>query len=304
MTRIGRGLALIALASLVCGIVTSSGWSQRLRQNTKGGLVQPKIVGPGAQEADDARFGSVVAIGFNHADGRPFLCTGTLLTATMVLTAGHCGCGVPSSYGISFNRDTRGDDFDRIRNVSGAPILFDPRICINQQLGGGNDLALIRLVDGAVPVPPDPKAPKPADFPADMVFDLRSTLLKGAKLTAIGYGFTSSNVLGVRMQADIPIFSFDCEERALGRFCAPFAEMILAAAPGPQGRDDTCGGDSGGPVFRFVDGQPRLVGVTSRAAPGLQDNPTLHCGGGGIYTLIGRKTVHDWLLANGVPAAP
>jgi hypothetical protein len=25
-----------------------------------------------------------------------------------------------------------------------------------------------------------------------------------------------------------------------------------------------------------------------------------HCGGGGVYTLLGRKSVHDWLRANGV----
>ena len=77
--------------------------------------------------------------------------------------------------------------------------------------------------------------------------------------------------------------------------------MILAEAPGPSIRTDTCGGDSGGPVFLFVNGAPRLVAVTSRAAPGTQANPNSQCGGGGIYTLIGRKSVHQWLQANGVP---
>jgi hypothetical protein len=76
--------------------------------------------------------------------------------------------------------------------------------------------------------------------------------------------------------------------------------MVLADQAGGRAAHDTCGGDSGGPVFWIQDGLAWLVGVTSRAAPGVQQNATLHCGGGGIYTLIGRRDVHAWLRANGV----
>jgi hypothetical protein len=301
MTRVGRWLARPALVALtaLAGLASGPAWSQAPGERSK--LFKPFVVGPNTQPADNAKFGFVVAISYQLANGKGFLCTGTLLTSQIVLTAGHCGCGVPDSYGIDFNQDTRADDLDRIHNVEGAPILFDQRVCVDQRLGGGNDLALIRL---AAKAPKSADLPAPPGFPGEMVIQQRATLTKGMPLTAVGYGFTSAGTLGVRNLAPIPIFSFDCEERALGRFCAPFAEMILAEALGPRARDDTCGGDSGGPVFRLVDGVPRIVGVTSRAAPGIQDDPTLHCGGGGIYTLLGRVTVHQWLLANGVPPAP
>ena len=57
---------------------------------------------------------------------------------------------------------------------------------------------------------------------------------------------------------------------------------------------------SGGPIFRVSEGQYTLVGITSRAVPFAQIDPSMQCGGGGIYTIVGRETVHNWLRANGV----
>jgi hypothetical protein len=259
----------------------------------------------------------------------PSVCTGTILDATHVLTAGHCACGDPESYEVIIG-DTIDDTQHGIFVLNGAPILFDQRVCRNYRLYG-NDLALLNLrtpfscevaliarglakkdesgtwlVNGS----PAPADCRPFErqfqkgmtfgFPASPMIDLWPLLRKGSKLTAIGYGFTDKHVLGNVNWASIPIASADCSEPALRASCAPFAEMVLAYGPGSGRFSDTCGGDSGGPVFRIDGDNYTLVGVTSRAAPGIDVDPLLHCGGGGIYTLIGRRSVQDWLLANGV----
>jgi hypothetical protein len=46
-----------------------------------------------------------------------------------------------------------------------------------------------------------------------------------------------------------------------------------------------------------------LVAVTSRGAPFAHVDASRHCGGGGIYSLIGRRSVQAWFEANGVPPA-
>jgi secreted trypsin-like serine protease len=258
------------------------------------------------------RFGSpsyikaVVAIYYQKADGNAYICSGLLVTDQIILTAGHCGCGLAGSYWVNLNQDARRQDPSQMSAVSGPPILFDQRVCRNGYLGEGNDLALIRLHD-AVPAFNEDSNSRPwtgYGYPNDLVFALRGEITKGMPLTVIGYGYTESRQIGFRNEGQVAVYSFDCEEATLNGICSPFSEIILADAGGGRPANDTCGGDSGGPVFWIRDGVLRLVAITSRAAPGLQENSALHCGGGGIYTLIGRKNVHAWLEANGVPPLP
>jgi secreted trypsin-like serine protease len=288
-----KDVVRVLLLGLLC-LGSDQAWSQMLSDIR----LQPKIVGPpsAVRPAADSQFGSVVAIFFDLVGGQGQICSGTVLTSKLILTAGHCGCGIPHTYSVNARQFARREVPSPRKGIDGAPVLFDQRVCRNGFLAGGNDLALIKLADEI-----NLNGRTAVEYPFDSVWSLRSKLVKGTKLTAVGYGVTSANVVGTRQRADIPIQSFGCEERALSPVCAPFVEMILAESPGPAIRTDTCGGDSGGPVFRFVDGVPHLVAVTSRAAPGSQDNPRLHCGGGGIYTLVGRNSVHQWLQDNGVP---
>ena len=140
--------------------------------------------------------------------------------------------------------------------------------------------------------------------------------LAGQSLKVVGFGETETGSVAVRMMASIPVLTPDCRQSPYSAFCAPFLEMILPEGSGSSTHRDSCGGDSGGPVFAKVDpkamvmlpqcqranpvplDQDVLVGITSRAAPFTQPFSGHHCGGGGIYTLIGRRTVHAWFAAN------
>ncbi len=68
-------------------------------------------------------------------------------------------------------------------------------------------------------------------------------------LKVVGYGRTESGDLGTRMKTSVPILTPDCLVSQFRPFCAPFQEMVMADRPAARVPRDTCGGDSGGPVF-------------------------------------------------------
>ena len=212
------------------------------------------------------------------------------------------------------------------REIEGAPILFDPLTCISG-VRPGNDLALIRLK-----VPFNQKnADKTQnidliglEYPFfALASDFREEMRPGRQLKVVGYGETEIGRIAVRMKASVPVLTPDCMESPHSFYCASFREMIFADRTG-SGRvpRDTCGGDSGGPVFvrRMVTmpqcpqntisppqfesptTQPQdvLVAITSRAAPLTPSSGSQPCGGGGVYTLIGRRDIYAWFDQNHV----
>lgn len=268
-----------------------------------------------AVRALDTEWGFIVAIFFADSRGGTSICSGVLLSARAVLTAGHCGCALGSSYRISATLDSRRPEARDLIPILGEPHLFDPRVCTKDGVGGGNDLAIL-VTGNPIAVRTNSNGDDPRGepdffpwtkygYPNETVWQIRNMLSQNSKLTAVGYGFTNDRSIGIRMKAEIPVYSAACEEVVTWSFCTPYTEMILAEKqPRPGIRNDTCGGDSGGPVFLLTEDRAILVGITSRPAPGAQDDPQLQCGGGGIYTLLGRRSVQNWLSSLRVPPMP
>ncbi|MBN9451753.1 MAG: trypsin-like serine protease [Bosea sp.] len=263
----------------------------------------------------EVKLESVYAIRYKTSGGETKLCTGTQLDSQHVLTAGHCGCGDPSTYVLSNSPDLRQRKQASAVEVGiiGVPILFDQRWCSG---GGafGKDLALLRT-SKVLPPRGDTKLTRTEEGTLPWS-NLTTETRVGAGLVAVGYGYTETGEIGRRMKAEVPVVTRDCAERIWWRYCAPFEEFVLAADAGSSRPSDSCGGDSGGPVIaqvwmsepkitnvtREVSHDPALVlvGVTSRAAPFAQPYSDQHCGGGGIYTIISRNSVMSWLSTHGV----
>jgi hypothetical protein len=164
------------------------------------------------------------------AGGQP-LCTGTLISARVVVTAGHCigpstevffGSAPPTGETIAIAEQIAHPEFD-ISNLT-------------------NDIGLLLLADEAPPAAtPWPLVRRPLD-----------QSFVGAPLRLVGFGRTSST--------DVE----PTQKREGTSVIAEVEEARFRFGPSPS---QTCSGDSGGPAFLTIDGQEQLGGVTSSGDP-------------------------------------
>lgn len=188
-------------------------------------LVVSPIVG-GGPAAGDA-WPEVVAL--VDALGAP-RCTGTLVAPDAVLTSAHCvALGAPPAEVVAGHQRAR---------VTGWQLHPEWRRTL--------DLALLHLEQPLDLVPRGLSAPCVTD----------SWLEAGAPVVLVGFGD------GARQEAARSTVTDPwCSEGwACNPAAAPYGEMVVGH---PQG--DACHGDSGGPVLHWLEGEARLVGVTSRS---------------------------------------
>ena len=253
-------------------------------------------VAPGSR----ATLPEVVRVVFEAENGSQTLCSGVAVAQDRILTAGHCGCGVPESYRVRFASDP-GLNSEDIK-LDRAPVVFPGYDCTRErEPQPGRDLAVLylRIAADKIRVPPV----------AQMTLPFGGTTARRAFI--VGYGRADgggfpNELLG----AFSPIRDYFC---VAGRYedspCARFREFVLsdlvsATVPGV----DSCDGDSGGPVYWFgktvdLDGTEKvhrfLIGITSRGLSGVPQFGTTGCGGGGIYSVVGHVDVLAWLSTNG-----
>jgi len=192
------------------------------------------IVG-GSTDADDP---SVVAVYGQQPGARSgFLCTGSVIAPTVILTAAHCVSPLETGDGAEFTVIT-GPDIDK----SGAKQLAVSGVYANplwspDNLEGGHDQGIVILSQ--------PTSLRPLPINRRKLASSQT----GRAVRIVGYGLDDGSRqtgAGVKRQAIT----------SLGTI---FTNLILVG----NSRHGTCNGDSGGPAFMNIDGVETIVGTTS-----------------------------------------
>lgn len=196
------------------------------------------------------------------------LCTGTLLEADLVLTAGHCTDAQPVEVIIG-SVDLAGYAGER-REVKWSRSYpnWDTEY----------DVGVVMLEY--------PVAVKPSAIAQGCSTD--DELARGEVLQVVGFGLTTKAGIGNNTklhQAKISVVDADCtQDAACEANVAPGGEFVA----GGQGAD-ACFGDSGGPVYVTTQVGPAVIGVVSR---GLVNSKS-PCGDGGVF--VRADKVAKWI---------
>ena len=179
---------------------------------------------------------------FDDENGPAWRCTGTLLSSTVVLTAGHCTDGAVAAR-VWFDPQVIDPDYPNSggTSVEAAGIHTHPDFC----LGCGNGLLGLDTRDVGVIVLSEPvPLSEYGQLPDEGLVD---TLRMKTDVTAVGYGVQSLT------RGNPPHFWAGL----LARFFAPTKliasnqmnsdEFIKLTANPARGKGGTCFGDSGGP---------------------------------------------------------
>lgn len=220
-----------------------------------------RIIGGAAVPAGE--FEDCVAVG----DDSNWGCTGTLIARNVVLTAAHCESLHSRVFvGPDVTKLSSGRVFKVKRHVRHPKFDSEFR----------NDLMILILDKPVTGVKPRQIAPK--------------TLIDKATVARlVGFGSTRLDgfgQLGAKLQTDVPIVSQACKGKVNGDpdgevYGCHLNREIVAGKP--LLLQDSCKGDSGGPLF-VADSKGKwcLAGATSRGT----DLAKTMCGDGGIYVRV------------------
>jgi V8-like Glu-specific endopeptidase len=222
------------------------------------------IVGGKLVASDDPIARSTVGILLQTAQGTA-ICTGSLISATQVLTAGHCAVGAQQIYIIFSTNIMQGaKDVGRVRQVVARRVSPD---YIATALGVGDssdhsDVAVLTFAGGV-----------PAGYVTAklMTRELAAVALRDeGRVTLAGYGATDYNATegsGVLRKINTKIDKFYVSGKSV-----------------KVGTSDhgACHGDSGGPALVAYNGVNYVFAVTSRATATSGGS----CTGRATYSLI------------------
>jgi secreted trypsin-like serine protease len=232
----------------------------------------------GGSDASPGEYPAVAEITFG-----PFLCTGTLITPTWVLTAGHCSnitggtVASPAAWPPQLiNVRVGGVTQDDGERLGVSRVVMHP----DYLLTSGYDISLLQLSSSST------MAPTQVAGAGE-----RSIWTAGTMETIVGWGRTSEggSLPDGLQEAQLPITT---DAYCAGAY-SDFDPKTMVCAGFPEGGVDTCQGDSGGPMFgRTRAGALRVVGTTSFgegcARPGKP----------GVYGRVADDTLRPWIEAN------
>jgi len=235
-------------------------------------------VGPRVIEGSDAAPGDHPHQILLRLKGR-FICGGSILDRTHIVTAAHCVVGEDSSFyprvvgpgDLSFMHDgvDRPGGANETTDLTEGPavetVSVDPRYLrgINPY---ENDSAVLTLQSPGLDLSgrPNTKAIQLASQP-----EVDAAFASGAKATVSGWGVTDPGEQGrdsdILQAADVSLVSDStCRNAYPNRIVDAVMLCAGAFSPAPDPpTQDTCQGDSGGPLSVRVEGVLKLAGLTS-----------------------------------------
>jgi secreted trypsin-like serine protease len=252
-----RWLGLPFLFAFGCNPVTTPG----------NGKVSAPIIGGTSDNGDP----SVVALFASQPGAQDgSLCTATVISPTVLVTAAHCvspdevGPGAQFVVLLGNNLDS-----SSVQALAVADTTYDTAFDPNS-LDGGHDIGLVRLAKPTTLTP----IPFNRDDPSG---------LAGGTVRLVGYGVNSGKAqtgAGQKRTVKATLDSVD--------------SLLLHIG---DSRHETCQGDSGGPALATIGGVETIVGVTSWGLVG--------CTGGGYDTRVDLYTdLIDQYLAASSPTDP
>lgn len=241
----------------------------------------------GQPDGDAHPYVGLVVFDVLDEDGDPVpshRCSASLLTPTVVLTAGHCTDGTVAAR-VWFDEIVQGNPeypLSGATSYDGTPYTF-PGFCIGCGNGlPGFDAGDVGIVILSEPVPTDVVSGY-AELPEEGLVD---TLENKTKVDFVGYGVQEQNVGG-----GPPVWTglrnrlFAPSELVSGNFVHSDEFLKLALNPG-GGSGGTCFGDSGGPDL--LAGRNIVLGVNSYVT-------NSNCSGVGYSARVDTPEVLEWI---------
>lgn len=198
---------------------------------------------------------SIVAL-YNREQGS--LCTATILSDSILVSAAHCVDGPASSLVVVFGNSLEGGNLV-VRQVDAYQTSPLWAVRQNEDFNTG-DISIVKFSGGLAP-----------GYRAAQVLRDETALQNGGSVLLSGYGLSNGSAKtgsGVLRYVEVTI----------GNNAFSESEVLMDQRQGKG----ACHGDSGGPAFVKVNGRWMLFGVTSR---GVND-PGDTCGVSAAYTKV------------------
>jgi secreted trypsin-like serine protease len=242
--RTWGALTAVALAALVgCGNPQGS-----VTVRNDGAII-------GGEEVTDAQpFHNTVVSLVNTAQGS--ICTASILSTSILLTAAHCVDGDASDLVVVFNRSIEDTTLvtRQVTHYKVSPVWTARQ---NEPLNNG-DIAVVRF-DGGLP----------AGFVPVKMLTSASALSDGQAVTLSGYGNDNG-------AAGTGAGKLRWVETTLKKAAYTKSEILVEQSKGKG----ACHGDSGGPAYIKINGEYVVIGVTSRGV----DDANNDCSVSAAYT--------------------
>lgn len=268
----------LSLALLAVSFVSVSGARDAHAEEDPEPTVEGQVVGGKTVPNGKYRFMAALRdVRYGNNAYQQQFCGGTLIDRNSILTAAHCVSGAsPRPLRVTVGRTLLSSSQGQTRKVS--RIFVHPRYSDRRN---AYDVAVIKLkspVNGIKPIKPAGRKQNFLEKP-------------GRAVIVAGWGATAQSRLGVsypnRMhETQIPVRPDSFGRSAFGSYYVP----RLMVAAGKYGKS-ACYGDSGGPIFRKVNGSWRQVGITS-----FGPNRCGSRGYPGVYTEVNNHSIKKFIV--------